>query len=125
MRRSIAILLVFFSLAGMSQNTETLELLKNIESIKQPDFAAVDSNQFLSFKLSPPEMLNFNQENKTGAKNKFSTGIFRSPYDNMPILGYGNALPGWNMPIAVPDSSVEYFIKNPMLLHRPTPGMKK
>ena len=100
--------------ARSQQYTDVLRLQK-IEPIQHIEFAQTNQNQYLSFSPSTPQLLVFSQSKIKETEVKVSNRVFQSPPDNMPILGFGASTPKWNMPIAVPDSTVEYYIKNPLL----------
>ncbi|WP_167617347.1 hypothetical protein [Maribellus sediminis] len=102
-------------LSAWSQHSLDLLKLQKIEPIKRIEFAKANQNQYLSFKPVTPQLRIFNQQKTMETVNNTSKSVSKSPLDNMPILGFGASTPRWNMPVAVPDSTMDYYIKNPML----------
>ena len=102
-------------LSAWSQHSLDLLKLHKIEPIRHIEFANTNQNQYLSFKPATPQLRIFNQRKTMEPANNTSKPVSKSPLDNMPILGFGASTSQWNMPVAVPDSTVDFYIKNPML----------
>lgn len=124
MKTIITILLVFVYLAGWSQESKSQPLIQELNPIQEYKFQSFDTTQF-SLNLKDPLELKFNQDSTyfSGIYNqKFVTP---APPDNMPVLGFRSVPPVWNMPVYEPDSSVQYYIQNPMLQSQSFPPKKK
>lgn len=97
-------LFVVFSLSCFAQHDFSLKLLPKVEF--NSGMLQADSTNFVfeSNKVSPNLQQYFAQKEQTSPKwNKLAYS------SNMPIAKPGNY--SWNMPIAVPDSTIDYAIR--------------
>ncbi|WP_297097035.1 hypothetical protein [uncultured Draconibacterium sp.] len=99
---------------SFSQNEYAIKPLPRIEfddfqKQQQPDYLTISPQLKLEDEL-PQSLFNDNIENPIDNSNlKSTTEVFIAFGDNMPVVKpSGNY---WNMPIAVPDSTNMYFIK--------------
>ncbi|WP_321370269.1 hypothetical protein [uncultured Draconibacterium sp.] len=100
--------------ASFSQNEYAIKPLPRIEfddfqKQKQPDYLTISPQLKLEDEL-PQSLFNDNIENPIdNSYLKSTTEVFIAFGDNMPVVKpSGNY---WNMPIAIPDSTNMYFIK--------------
>lgn len=108
------ILFVFLAFAAKSQDRELIERLSMIKPPEHIQFSTKIDTSFVSpFQRESPEKY-FLGTKKNKSLNNLTIGIIKSPIDNMSILNPGSAISKWNMPVVVPDSSVDYYIKNSM-----------
>ncbi|HYQ57350.1 MAG TPA: hypothetical protein VEP89_08365 [Draconibacterium sp.] len=99
---------LLFSIIGLAQDFS----IKPLPKIKFNEFPVQKSTHI--FKISPAFTADISMLQKLPEPvdkiDLFAQGrIQKSDFDNMPILSFG--VNNWNMPVAVPDSSVDYFIK--------------
>lgn len=113
------ILFVFLAFAVKSQNKDLLEQLSIIKPLEHIQFSTkIDTPKVFSFQSETPVKY-FLGANKNKSLNDLTARFIEMPIDNMPILNPGSAISKWNMAVAVPDSSVDYYIKNSLKITHP------
>jgi len=122
MRLLSIVIFLSFSFAGLSQESEFTQKSDPFSNIQKP---LIDSSSVLFMSPVDPPNLNLSGEELKQLKDSLSKYLKKDPLDNMPVLSPGSMKSAWNMPIAVPDSTVEYYIKNPMLPSGRVPNQKK
>lgn len=103
------------SFTSFSQNEYAIKPLPRIEfddfyKKQQPDYLTISPQLILDTPLNQSLVLDGDSENTINDSYlKSATEVFMALGDNMPVVKpSGNY---WNMPVAVPDSSNVYFIK--------------
>ncbi len=106
------VIFLLFSFAGQSQEFGLPQKSDPFNNIQKP---LIDSSGVLFTSPVDPLDLNLSSRELTQLTDSLSKYLEKDPLDNMPILNPGSLKSVWNMPVAVPDSTVVYYIQNPML----------
>lgn len=119
MKTSIVILMVFFGLNVLGQNNVLPQSLKKMPSLTLNDFSDFcGKNYFIPFHADSLSRYSFIKPESLLIKNKMKQKpalySLAEPEYNMPVLNPKLMGDAWNMPVAVPDSTVEFYIKNSM-----------
>ena len=120
MKTIIFTLLISLGLSAVGQINDLPRSLKEIPSLKHLSFPDTGDNQiFTPFHADSLSKYSFLIQKNLFAENRTKLEPVYKPYVeaqfNMPIVTLENNKDLGNMPVAVPDSTVDYYIKNSLI----------